>query len=563
MMFCTTCSRERESADGRCPVDGTDLVRRPTNISGSTTGQLALATDSMDSADELVAGTEVGEYVIEQRIGQGGMGVVYAARHPLIGKRAAIKVLNAKYSADQDSVARFILEAKAVNQIGHANIIDVFSFGTLADGRSYFVMELLRGETLHSRLERAPMLVSEAIPLIVALARALEAAHGAGVIHRDLKPENVFLVSEDDVVRVKLLDFGIAKLSSSTGLIASRTATGITMGTPLFMSPEQARGLEVDARTDLYSLGVLAYQMVCRVTPFESEASAVEVMTAHIAKPPRPPSHRVPDVPPVLETVILELLAKQPSDRPSLQDVRRRLTRLATSPIETGPALAAVPAASPQTPTLPLVSTRHSATSTTSAGAQNDESIAEFDQPRRGSIKWIVLGALVAIGFAAFLITRKKASPPPELQQESSRTPTRIVTPPPPATPPIPATSEVREPALVEPPVPDPAQTGTLELDVSPVTATITIDERAVVLVRGKARIELAPGRHEIASTAPGYWPFKRQIEVAESRAVLSTIRLRPRATNRPAGATGSAAPSGPTDTDAVVNPFAKGSKQP
>lgn len=546
MMFCTTCSRDRESPDERCPVDGTILVPRPTRGAVST-GQLALETDS---SDELVAGTVVGEYVIERHIGEGGMGVVYAARHPLIGKRAAIKVLNAKYSADREAVARFVLEAQAVNRIGHANIVDVFSFGTLEDGRSYFVMEMLRGETLHARIERAPMSASEATPIIVALTRALEAAHAAGVIHRDLKPENVFLVTEDDTVRVKLLDFGIAKLSASTGVPASRTATGMVVGTPLFMSPEQARGLEVDARTDLYSLGVLAYQMVCRVTPFESEASPVEVLTAHITKPPRPPSDWVPDVPTVLEAIILELLAKQPSERPSLRDVRRRLTRHATDPIEAAPASAI---RGPGMPTLIKATGPASRASGSPARSQTEVSDELDLPPRNHALRWIALGALATCGLAVFLIAHRGASSPADPS-------TRIATPAPPPLSPVtaaPAPPPVDPPTPVPPPEPTMPAVGTLELAVYPPTATLTIDGQAVAILRGKpTRIELAPGSHIVESTAPGYRPFKRKIEIEESGTTSSTIRLRPQAGPRPAAPV-------ETDTDAVVNPFAKGPKKP
>lgn len=531
-MFCTTCGREPLNTDGRCPIDGTVLVRRPTNVV-STTGQLALGTDS---TDELVAGTPIGEYVIERRIGEGGMGVVYAARHPLIGKRAAIKVLRATYSADREAVARFILEAQAVNRIGHVNIVDVFSFGTLEDGRCYFVMEMLRGETLHARIDRAPMSASEVVPIIVALTRALEAAHAAGVIHRDLKPENVFLVTEDDMVRVKLLDFGIAKLLASTGANTSRTATGIVVGTPLFMSPEQARGLKVDARTDLYSLGVLAYQMVCRVTPFESKVSSVEILNAHISKPPRPPSDWVPDVPTVLEAVILELLAKQPNSRPSLRDVRHRLTRQATDPIE------ATPASAIRGSSTPTLATAH--ISRLSAGLSATETSDDLDRPRSLTVKWLALGTLATCVLAAVLIARRDVASPAD---PSIRIP--------PPSPPLSAAAPT--PPLVEPPMPVPRPppsmpaVGTLELTAYPSTATLTIDGQALTILRGEpTRIELAPGSHILEGSAPGYRPFMQQIEIEQSRTTSTTIRLRPQARPRPPAPV-------VTDTDAVVNPFA------
>ncbi|HLL25877.1 MAG TPA: protein kinase, partial [Kofleriaceae bacterium] len=143
-------------------------------------------TLAVDPSEELAPGTRVGEYLIEKRIGVGGMGIVYGAVHPVIGKRAALKVLNARYCSDQESVQRFVREAQAVNKVGHANIVDIFSIGTLPDGRSYLVMEWLRGETLMDHLERAVLPLVQTLDILIALTRALEAAHNAGVIHRDL-----------------------------------------------------------------------------------------------------------------------------------------------------------------------------------------------------------------------------------------------------------------------------------------------------------------------------------------------------------------------------------------
>src|SRR3954471_5448371 len=165
---------------------------------------------------DLAVGEMVGEYRVEGELGRGGMGRVYAATHPVIAKRAAIKVLHPELSVNTEAVERFIQEARSVNQIGHPNIVDIFAFGTLPDGRSYFVMEWLRGESLHTRIERERLPIAEALVMLETITVALEAAHEKGIVHRDLKPDNVFLVEvKGDRPQVKLLDFGIAKLSGN------------------------------------------------------------------------------------------------------------------------------------------------------------------------------------------------------------------------------------------------------------------------------------------------------------------------------------------------------------
>src|SRR5256885_8853096 len=164
--------------------------------------------------ESLAPGTQVGEFEVEALLGQGGMGEVYRARHPVIGKRVAIKVMNRACSAHPINVARFETEAKAVNSIGHPNIVDIFSYGRIADGRCYFAMELLVGESLRTRIDVNPLEPMQALDVLDVVLRALEAAHAAGIVHRDLKPGNIFIVAARDPEpqRVKLLDFGVAKL---------------------------------------------------------------------------------------------------------------------------------------------------------------------------------------------------------------------------------------------------------------------------------------------------------------------------------------------------------------
>ncbi len=267
----------------------------------------------------LAPGTPLGEFHIEGKIGEGGMGVVYAAVHPLIGKKAAVKVLKAELCRSASNVERFVDEARAVNQIGHPNIVDVFAFGQTADGRSYFVMEWLKGETLRARVARSRLDLTEIGEIIKPLARALEAAHEQGVIHRDLKPDNVFLVDvRGDVPHVKLLDFGIAKLTREERRL-ERTATGAMVGTPQYIAPEQAKGYAIDHRVDVYALGGILFELLTGRPPFLAD-NAMEMIAKHLMEPaPRPSAFA--DVPPEVDDLVVGMLAKEPRARPSLADV--------------------------------------------------------------------------------------------------------------------------------------------------------------------------------------------------------------------------------------------------
>jgi serine/threonine protein kinase len=272
---------------------------------------------------DLPAGTMVGGYQVTEKIGQGGMGQVYAASHPLIGKKVAIKILAPQCVAVPDLVRRFIEEARAVNKIGHPHIIDIFSFGQLPDGRHFMVMEYLEGKNLAQRLERETIPVPELRRLLVQICEALEAAHGAGIVHRDLKPENIWIVQKpQEESHIKLLDFGIAKLlSADTGRI---TQTGAAMGTPQFMPPEQCLGRPVDHRADIYSFGIILYLVFTGHLPFNGSTLA-EIVYRHTTEAPRPPSEHRP-LPAALEKLILDCLAKEPEMRPrSAREVAERL----------------------------------------------------------------------------------------------------------------------------------------------------------------------------------------------------------------------------------------------
>jgi serine/threonine-protein kinase len=270
-----------------------------------------------DEPAPLEPGTMVGEFRIERRLGSGSFGAVYAGEQPLIGKKVAIKVLHEKLASDKDAVSRFISEARAVNRIRHANVIDIFSFGTIGDkNQPYFVMELLDGVTLRELLQQKERLgVAEALPIFQGIADGLDAAHEVGVTHRDLKPDNIFLATQKGGGYVpKLLDFGVAKLIADD--VAHHTATGAAIGTPSYMAPEQGRGKRVDHRADIYALGVVIHEALTGHRLFRGD-SAMDVLLKHISEAPRPMSEVCRDVPKALDGPVLAMLAKSPRDRPS------------------------------------------------------------------------------------------------------------------------------------------------------------------------------------------------------------------------------------------------------
>ncbi|BDG02070.1 serine/threonine-protein kinase [Anaeromyxobacter oryzae] len=262
-------------------------------------------------ATDPLLGTRVGSFEIVRLLGRGGMGTVYLGEHPAIGSKVAIKFLHESMASDAQAVTRFFDEARAVNLIGHENIVAIYDLSLLPPNRHYFVMELLEGESLAARLRRGRVAPDVALDVLLQLCDALQCAHERGVVHRDLKPENVFLVPRRGKTHfVKLLDFGIAKLRGAAG---GRTQAGLLVGTPEYMAPEQCDDAPVDARTDVYALGVIAFELATGRLPFEGR-SVTQLLLAHLQKPPPRPSDLAP-VHPALETAILRALEKAPPDR--------------------------------------------------------------------------------------------------------------------------------------------------------------------------------------------------------------------------------------------------------
>jgi serine/threonine protein kinase len=273
-------------------------------------------------ADPLIGQVLDGRYEIKNVLGEGGMGIVYKARHVTLGKNLAIKVLKADVSKDQEIVQRFRQEAQSATAIGNHHIIDISDFGVLPDGSTYFVMEFLDGISLTRAIEPGqPLKASRTIHIAKQLCRALGAAHDVGIVHRDLKPDNIYLISRGgDRDFVKVLDFGIAKVG---GAKSKLTQVGQVFGTPHYMSPEQCAGTAVDKRTDVYALGVIMYEMASSRVPFDAD-NLMGILTKHLYEEPVKP-HELPppvDVPPALESVIMKCLAKKTDVRfQSMQEV--------------------------------------------------------------------------------------------------------------------------------------------------------------------------------------------------------------------------------------------------
>ena len=296
MFVCTECGTP-QAAPGSCPADGTAL---------SPIGE------------DVLLGTTIGAYRVARLLGIGGMGRVYKGVHPQIGSRVAIKVLSRECTDRRDLVERFFAEAKAVNLIRHESIVNVLDLAMLPDGRPYIIMEYLDGAPLASIIEyavatNAPLPLGGLARLAVEVLDALGAAHGKSIVHRDLKPDNIFVTPSG---RPKVLDFGIAKLSDTGGLLGagSATRTGSLLGTPHYMSPEQAGGKPVDHRADIYAMGVILFECATGAKPFLAD-SLFELLRMHVESPPPHPRALRADMSPELESVILTALAKAPDQR--------------------------------------------------------------------------------------------------------------------------------------------------------------------------------------------------------------------------------------------------------
>jgi serine/threonine-protein kinase len=297
MKRCVQCNRQYEADGEYCPFDGGVLV--------------AVTTDP------LVGRTLDGKYRIDAKISAGGMGTVYRATHILMDHTCAVKVMHDSMLTDPAAISRFQREAKAAARIRHQNAIAVTDFGITSDQVVYLVMEYFDGRSLRNVLDQSgPLGPQRTAEILERAASALSVAHGLGIIHRDLKPDNIMVrVTPEGDEEVKVLDFGIAKLKGVTGGTEQLTVTGTVIGTPNYFSPEQCRAMELDARSDIYSLGIVAYELLSGTVPFTAETPLAVAMMHTVDQPPSL-VERVPGLPREVEEVVMRALSKRPEDRP-------------------------------------------------------------------------------------------------------------------------------------------------------------------------------------------------------------------------------------------------------
>jgi serine/threonine-protein kinase len=381
-------------------------------------------------SNEIAVGFIVdGRYRIDGVLGTGGMGRVYRAEHTGIGRSVAIKMLHADLGRNPEAAARFQREAMASGRLDHINIVGVSDFGML-EGRPYLVMEALEGESLGHRLERDKVLPwQEAIQILKQVLQGLKHAHDRGVVHRDIKPDNIFLTKKDDALVVKLLDFGIAKLYAGDPDDPMSTRTGLTVGTPTYLSPEQAVGAAITPPSDLYSATVVLYEMLAGRPPFDDD-DPVARATAHVTRPPPTLASVVPQlaIPPALDAIVQQGLKKSVSERiPTAAAYLRMLDDFVRGEVGSGPNPLATPV--PGALRAPALTPDEMSVTPIAAGEQRPMparivTLADLAEPLPR--KWVkmagvIVGVLILVA-VALLISRcgsSKTNPSPPKRSEA------------------------------------------------------------------------------------------------------------------------------------------------
>ncbi|HKO93673.1 MAG TPA: serine/threonine-protein kinase [Polyangiaceae bacterium] len=410
-------------------------------------------------SDRYLGCTIDNRYKVEGIVGEGGMGVVYQCRHKIIDKRVALKILRADLAKDSEVTERFLMEAKAASAIQDEHIISISDFGQLPDGAAYFVMEFLDGTPLAQVTGGGtPMPLERILPIARQLSEGLGAAHQRGIVHRDLKPDNVFLIQRGkEVDFVKILDFGIAKVSSTGG--GRLTQAGSVFGTPHYMSPEQAAGTPLDQRGDIYSLGVMLYELATGRVPFDAE-NFVGILSRHLYEDPIAPRAAAPEahIPVDFEAIILKCMAKKPEQRyQSMLQLRDDLWQLER---RRGPKPAEPSSVSPLEP----------AASVEGTALSTELSLASL-RPRRWPLFAAIAAPLAIVsGVLAFelghLGGRAAPAAPVAATGVAPVSPT-------PAAGPLPAAREMTPPAAEVPSEPQPVH---VLLGVAPPTAHVFLD---------------------------------------------------------------------------------------
>ena len=465
-------------------------------------------------------GQQIGNYQVVRKIGEGGMGTVYEAVHPIIGRKVALKVLRQERCDDDDLVKRFFSEARVVNDIRHEHIVEVLDLGQTAAGAYYLTMEYLEGESLAGRLFREkPLPPEEAVRIASESADALGAAHAKCVVHRDIKADNIFLTPKGDRVDyVKVLDFGIAKLTNDTGGATHKTRTGAVIGTPAYMSPEQCAGLKaIDHRSDVYSLGVLLYEMVTGHVPFEAEGMGLLLMK-QMQRDPHPPSALRPGIPSGLENVILRAMAKSPANRfTSMGEMRAALdTCLDTRPAFSAPRVDLTPVVGVPFPAMSLrtelapapqeMTVTHLPTTLTGGAG-------ERLRPRRRGWMGVSVGAgaVAALGIWVVLGSRG-VSPPPV----SVALPVVAPAPLPPSSPKLAPAPKI--------------QLARIRIETKPTGASVRRVGETETLGKTPFEVALPPGDLMLAFEKRGYQDHQEALSIQGDRTLRVTLSRRARA---------------------------------
>jgi eukaryotic-like serine/threonine-protein kinase len=496
-----------------------------------------------DSRDPLIGCIIDGRYQIEKTLGEGGMGVVYRGRHKIVGKQIAMKVLRADLARDSEVTERFLNEAKSASAIGNPHIIDISDFGQLPDGSTYFIMEFLDGIPLSQVIEGGkPVPVPRIVQIARQLAEGLAAAHRANIVHRDLKPDNIFLVTRGSTKDfVKILDFGIAKVSTAEGKL---TRAGQVFGTPHYMSPEQAAGAPVDHRGDIYSLGVILYELASGRVPFDAD-NFMGILTQHMYKAPVPIRALVPqpqEVPPGLEAIVLKCLSKRPEQRyQSMEELIADFDKL-----DHGVIPDAVPEMMQRSGGFNVPADYFKS----GGPGQMPAPVPATPEPApRAASRWPlwagVAGVLTAVGIVVAIFAR--SAPTPAAPEPTAAEPPAATTEAPAVTP-TPAAPKLTQVVLAVQPLDAHVFDGDEDLGTSPVVLQVAPESPRTLEIRREGYVTQSI---EIDATQP-----KRSIKLEEQKtAAVRPTRTTQKAAPQPAADKPKPKPK-PTGGGEIVNPW-------